>query len=69
MIAVVWVLLVVGVCWSIMRVEWFVVFVGVRERVVGLVRLCFERRRAALESGSQVVLYESCVTEFSFAVR
>jgi hypothetical protein len=40
-----------------------------RERVVGLVRLCFERRRAALESGSQVVLYESCVTEFSFAVR
>jgi hypothetical protein len=32
MIAVVWVLLVVGVCWSIMRVEWFVVFVGVRER-------------------------------------
>jgi hypothetical protein len=34
-----------------------VVFVGEKERVVGLVRLCFERRRAALESGSPVVLY------------
>ena len=29
----------------------------VRGRVVGLVRWCFERRRADLESGSQVVLY------------
>ena len=55
---VVWVVLLVG-CWGILRVEGFVVFGGggERERDVGLVRLCFERRRADLESGSQVVLY------------
>ena len=56
MIAVVWVLLVGKVCWSIMRVV-RLVYLLVRERVVGLVRWCFERRRADLESGSQVVLY------------
>lgn len=43
MIAVVWVLLLVAVWLSILRVGWFVVFGG--ERVVGLVRWCFERRR------------------------
>lgn len=56
MIAVVWVLLVGKVCWRIMLVV-RLLYLLVRGRVVGLVRWCFERRRADLESGSQVVLY------------
>jgi len=59
MIAVVRVLLLLlVVCWGVLRVEDIVVFggSGERERVVGLVRWCFERRRAGLESGRRVVL-------------
>lgn len=56
MIAVVWVLLVGKVCWRIMLVV-RLLYLLVRGRIVGLVQWCFERRRADLESGSQVVLY------------